>query len=83
MAEKGIKIMDIETPYEYLKRVNKRIYVPHFDFMTEVFYKAKYSNHKIDVDKCEEIRNYSLEIINFLKNLEIIDRINLQQGILQ
>jgi len=83
MAEKGIKIMNMETPYEYLKRVNKLIYVPHFDFMTEVFYKAKYSNHKIEVDKCEEIRNYSLEIINFLKNLELIDKINLQQGTLQ
>jgi len=39
--------------------------IPRFDFMTEIFYKTKYSNLKIDVDKYEEIKNFAIEIINF------------------
>ena len=54
--------------------------IPRFDFMTEVFYRSKYSNHKIDVDKYEEIRKFALEIIDFLKNLEVNYKINPLQG---
>ena len=48
--------------------------------MIEVFYKSKYSNHKIDVDKYEEIGKFALEIIDFLKNLEVNYKINPLQG---
>jgi len=48
--------------------------------MTEIFYKTKYSNHKIDVDKYEEIGKFALEIIDFLKNLEVNYKINPLQG---
>lgn len=83
LSSKGIKIMYAETPNEFLERLSKLVNIPHFDFMTNIFYATRYSNHDIEDDMYEKIKNYAFEIINFLQNLEFDNKINLQQGVLR
>jgi preprotein translocase subunit SecG len=68
LANKGSEIERFETPNEFLKRVKTKIDVPHFQFLTNVFNKIKYSLGKISEEEFELLKSYSDEMISYLED---------------
>jgi len=68
LASKGFRLMQFETPNEFLIRVEEKISVPHFRFLTNVFNKLRYSNEELTLNEFEVLKSYSKEIIVFAED---------------